>query len=151
MPERQDGRNGAIWNRYIAGHTQAALAEEYGISEVRVCQIIKNVRASIPEQDKSELIQESIELIRRIEREAFTIADMDGAPVAVGKDGSILYDPVTNAVVRDYSGRVKALDLALKANDVLSKRLGLDAAAKTESTSTVRYTLDGVNPNADLK
>jgi hypothetical protein len=152
---RLEGRNGEVWRRHVIhGWTQERCAEHFKISQQYVSEIIATVRASIPAADRAELITASIELIHEVKRQALEIADMAGAPVAVGKDGAILYDPEkTNAdgsavVVRDYSGRLRALDMALKADDVLAKRLGLDAASKTESTATVRYELVGVDPDA---
>ncbi len=50
------------------------------------------------------------------------------------------------AIVRDYAGRLRALDMALKADDTMAKRLGLDAASKVESTATVKYEIVGVDP-----
>jgi DNA-binding XRE family transcriptional regulator len=142
-----EGRNGEIW-RWISlrGKTQAWCAEHYGISQQRVAQIEKDVRDSIPPIDRAELIQESIELIKYVKDQAVAMVEMAGAPVAVGKDGSILYDPETGAVVRDYAARDRALATALKADDTLAKRLGLDAATKTETTATVRYSIEGVAP-----
>jgi hypothetical protein len=153
MPEseskRLEGRNGAIWREHsIHGRTQEYLAEKYGVSQQYISQVVAQVRATIGAPDRSALITESIELIREIQARALEIVDMAGAPVAVGKDGTVLIDPDTGAVVRDYSGRLKAMDTALKASDTLAKRLGLDAAQKIESTSTVSYTLVGVDPEA---
>lgn len=48
-PERLDGRNGAIWRAYLLGRTQEAIAEEHGISQQRVSQVLAEVRASIPD------------------------------------------------------------------------------------------------------
>jgi hypothetical protein len=146
---RLEGRNGKVWRRHVIhGWTQERCAEHFKISQQYVSEIIATVRASIPAADRAELITASIELIHEVKRQALEIADMAGAPVAVGKDGSLLYDPDSSAVVRDYSGRLRALDMALKADDVLAKRLGLDAASKTESTATVRYELVGVDTDS---
>lgn len=146
---RLSDRDGSIWVDFCSGVTQAALARQHGVSEVRIGQIVKSVRDSIPASDRGEILLESLELIRRIQREAIKLVEMTGAPVAVGKDGTVLRDPDTDEVVRDYSLRTKAAELALKANDTLAKRLGLDSPTKIESTARVAYTLEGVNP-ADL-
>lgn len=147
MPERLEGRDGDIWRRYtIYSWTQERIAREYGISRERVSDILERVRASLPETDRSALINASMELIHEVKARALEIADMAGAPVAVGKDGLPLMDPETGAVVRDYSGRLRALETAMKADDVLAKRLGLDAAQKTETTASVRYEVVAVDP-----
>ncbi|MBE4789950.1 sigma factor-like helix-turn-helix DNA-binding protein [Streptomyces caniscabiei] len=51
-PERLEGRNGAIWRAYLEGRTQEAIAEEFGVSQQRVSQIISEVRESIPEVNR---------------------------------------------------------------------------------------------------
>lgn len=143
--DRLVGRNGEVWRWYsIRGKTQEWIAEHYGIDQSYVSRIIKEVRDSIPPIDKAELVQESLELIKEVKARAMEIVDLAGAPVAVGKDGKILYDPVTDEIVRDYAGRLRALDMALKADDTMAKRLGLDAASKVESTATVKYEVVGV-------
>lgn len=145
--DRLEGRNGEVWRWFtIRGKTQEWIAQHYGISNQRVSQIIKEVRDAIPPIDKAELVQESLELIKEVKARAMEIVDMAGAPVAVGKDGVVLYDPVNGEVVRDYAGRLRALDMALKADDTMAKRLGLDAASKVESTATVKYEIVGVDP-----
>lgn len=47
-PERLDGRNGAIWRAYVLGRTQEAIAEEHGVSQQRISQVLAEVRAGIP-------------------------------------------------------------------------------------------------------
>ena len=143
---RLTGRNGAIWREFISGRTQEFLAEKYGITDGRVSQIIKDVRAAVPPADRGEMLQESLELIREVRAKAMELVEMAGAPVAVGKDGTVLYDPETGELVRDYSLRLKALDTAMKASDVEAKRLGLDSPTRIESSASVRYTLEGVDP-----
>ena len=49
---RLDGRNGAVWAGYLSGRSQYALAEEFGISQQRVSQIIKDARETIGEVDR---------------------------------------------------------------------------------------------------
>jgi DNA-binding CsgD family transcriptional regulator len=148
---RLEGRNGEVWRlSVIRGKTNAWIAEHFGISEARVSQIVSDVRASVPVVDKQAMLEESLELIRYVKDQAIAIAELAGAPVAVGKDGTVLIDPATGIEVRDYSGRIRALETALKADDVMAKRFGLDAATKVESSATVRYELIGVDTE-DLK
>lgn len=59
--ERLTGRNGAIWQAYLLGHTQESIGAEHGISTQRVSQIIKAVRESIPEEDVAELRRVDLE------------------------------------------------------------------------------------------
>lgn len=124
--------------------TQERIAEDLGISPQRVSQIIAEIRASIDPVDKQQMIAASLELIAYVKNSAIEMAEMAGAPVFVGKDGQIGYDEAGN-VVRDYSLRDRALKTALAADDVMAKRLGLDAATKTEVTGQVRYEIVGVD------
>jgi len=143
---RHEGRNGEVWHRYaVRMQSQERIAEDLGISQVRVSQIIAEVRASVPAVDKQQMIAASLELIAYVKNSAIEMAEMAGAPVAVGKDGVPLYDPETGEVVRDFALRDRALKTALAADDVMAKRLGLDAATKTEVTGQVRYEIVGVD------
>ena len=141
-----DGRNGEVYHRYaVRMQSQEQIAEELSISQQRVSQIIAEVQASLDPVDKGKMIAASLELIAYVKNSAIEMAEMAGAPVAVGKDGEILVDPDTGQVVRDYALRDRALKTALAADDVMAKRLGLDAATKTEVSGQVRYEIAGVN------
>jgi transcriptional regulator with XRE-family HTH domain len=124
--------------------SQERIADDLGITPQRVSQIIAEVRASVPAVDKQQMIASSLELIAHVKDQALELVEMAGAPIFVGKDGSIAYDEKGN-VVRDYSMRINALKTALAADDVMAKRLGLDAATKTEVSGSVRYEIAGVD------
>ena len=51
-PERLEGRNGEVWRLYLQGHTQESLAEQFGVSQQRISQVINEVRESIPEVNR---------------------------------------------------------------------------------------------------
>ena len=59
--ERLSGRNGQIWQAYLLGHTQEAIAAEHGISQQRVAQILREIRKSIPDEDVAELRRVDLE------------------------------------------------------------------------------------------
>jgi len=61
--DRLAGRNGAIWQAYVRGSCQDAIAARFGISQQRVSQVIKDVRDSIPEETKQEIVTREIELL----------------------------------------------------------------------------------------
>lgn len=125
---RLEGRNGQVWRRHVIdGQTQAAVALEFGIGQQRVSQIIAQVRASIPEQDRSEMVQDTMEVLSELHRTAMDLMRMAGAPVTAGKDGSVVYDPETNQPVRDYSLRLNALKGALAVSESMRRLVGLDA------------------------
>lgn len=143
---RLDGRNGEVYHRYtVRMQSQEKIAEELDLSQQRVSQIIREVQDALDPVDKGKLISASLELISYVKNSAIELAEMAGAPVAVGKDGETQIDPETGEVVRDYSLRLNALKAALAADDVMAKRLGLDAATKTEVSGQVRYEIVGVD------
>ena len=150
-----EGRAGQIWQLYaVKRWTQEAIGRELGISQQRVSQELAAVRAAIPPPDIAAMRTASIEMYQDIARRAYELAELEGAPVTAGKDGGVVYDPSielpdgTHPVVRDYGGRLAALKLARDTDAELRKLLGLDAATRVESTSTVRYVLEGTDPEA---
>lgn len=52
MPDRLDERDHEIWQRYVAGWTQARLAAEYSVSQQRISQVLAEVRESIPDDGR---------------------------------------------------------------------------------------------------
>jgi hypothetical protein len=121
------------------------IADDLNLSVQRISQIIAEVQRSIGPVDREKMIQESIELIKFVKDQAIDIIEMAGAPVFVGKDGTIARDE-NGEVVRDYSGRIAASKLALDADNTIAKRLGLDAATKTEVTGNMRVEIVGIDP-----
>jgi transcriptional regulator with XRE-family HTH domain len=130
--DRLLGRNGAIWLGYCRGKTQEALAQEHGITQGRVSQIIKEVRDTIPELDRAEMVQKSLDLLERLQAGALEIWDMAPAPVTVGQYGEILRDPDSDEVIRDHAGRLRALETAVKVGKEIRQLVGLDAAQKLD-------------------
>jgi hypothetical protein len=124
-----EGRNGAVWRECIInGRTQEDVGQELGMSQQRVSQIIAQVRASIPDRDRAELVQDSLEVLRELQTTAMELMRMVGAPVTAGKDGDVVYDPESNEAVRDYSLRLNALKGVLSVNESVRRLVGLDAA-----------------------
>jgi hypothetical protein len=140
-----EGRNGEIYRKYtVYRWTQAKIAEHYGIAQSRVHQIIKAVQATIPKHDLAEMRQQSLELYAELTARALEIADLVPAPVFVGKDGAIAYDEDGN-VVRDYSGKLRAMETAARFDQETRKLMGLDAASKSEVMSQVKYEIVGLS------
>lgn len=143
-----EGRAGRVWKLYaVKRWTQERIAKELGVSQQMVSRILADVRAALPAVDKAAMIQKSIELHEHIIAEMHALAEMEGAPVTSGKDGDVVRDPDSDAIVRDYGGRLAALRLAMNAEEQLRKLTGIDAASKVESTAHVRYELIGVDPD----
>jgi hypothetical protein len=140
-----EGRNGEIYRAVaIYQKTREAVAEEYGISRQRVDQIVEKVRKELPAHDLDEMREETLELYREMNRRTLEMVDLIPAPVFVGKDGDIALDE-RGQVVRDYSGRMKAIELALKITEQRRKLMGLDAAQKSEVGGSVKFEIVGVN------
>jgi predicted DNA-binding protein (UPF0251 family) len=127
--------------------SQRVIAEKYGLSQERIGQILRGVRDKLPPVDLEAVRQKALALHEDVIRRAYELAEMNGAPVTAGKDGSVVYDPESGAVVRDYAGKLNALQLALKADEARRKLLGADAATKTEVTGSVRYEVVGIDPS----
>lgn len=147
LPRKLEGRNGEIWHLYaVRGWTQERIAEDLGISQPRVSQILDKIFSDPALQpDKKKILAASLELIAHVKDQALEIADLAGAPVYVGKDGVVAVDPDDGSIVRDYSGRLNALRMALAADDTIAKRLGLDSAVKIEQSGGYRIEVVGVD------
>lgn len=147
MPEEEE-RNAAIYRlRVVNRLTFSEIGERYGISYQRAWQIVQEYAASLPPIDVEAMRRRSLELHEATQRMALELAEQEGAPVFVGKDGSIAYDEAGN-VVRDYALRLSALETARKADLEIRKLHGLDAATKIEQSGTVRYEVAGVDLDA---
>lgn len=100
MDERLDGRAGVIWQAYIAGLTQEAIAAEHGISQQRVSQILAAVREVIPADARQDALLLDLERLDRL-----VVAFM---PLADGGD-------------------VKAAGVVLRVTERRARALGYDA------------------------
>lgn len=118
--ERLEGRTGQVWQLYIDGNTQQAIAERFDISQSHVSKILAEVRASIPQQTRDEIVRERVEQLAKF-RMVLAEAANDGDP--------------------------QAIQMALKVQEREAKLLGLDSAVKQEVDATVQYRIVGVNPN----
>lgn len=121
---RLAGRNGEIWRAYCRGATQAALAEEFGISQQRVSQIIAEVRDSIPMEERESTLKQEIDLLRDLRRDVLSLWDAD-APNLVS-NGRVIEG------VKDHGGRLAALARAESLTARLHKITGIEAAQKVD-------------------
>jgi transcriptional regulator with XRE-family HTH domain len=130
MARKKEGRNGEVWRLYCQGVTQDALAERFQVSQARISQIVQEVRASIPEVDRAQLLMREVEFLDQARVAFMELADAE-MPPAFDKNGAILFDEKGN-VVRDVATRLAALEAAQRTGDRLAKRLGLDATVKVD-------------------
>lgn len=139
-------REAEVWELYTGQQMRVGkIAELLGISVQRVSQLTASCRAKMPPVDRTEMRRRLIDLKEGVIERALSLAELEGAPMVAGKDGDVIYDPVSHEVVRDYSLRIQAYKLALEASRELRRLEGLDAAQKTETSATVRYVLEGVD------
>lgn len=152
MTRRLDGRNGRVWELTIRGWTQERIAEDLGIGQQRVSQIIASVRASLPKDDKDALRQTTAELYDDFLAKLAELADADpipaysngrpivaewckgesgGCPTCEGSDRH----PVQYA--EDHSGRVKAIEAAVKLSESKRRMLGIDEPTSVVVTADV--------------
>lgn len=132
--DRLAGRNGQIWQKYISGRTMESLADEYGLTKGRISQIVTEVRDSIPEEKRADIVKRQVDFLEKLQAD---VAELFYAPLppAFDKNGSILYDD-EGKVVRDATGRLNALAGVLKVMDRHARLLGTDAATKLDANVT---------------
>lgn len=146
----EDERNAAIYRlRVVNRLTCTEIGARFDISQQRVSQIVAAYAAALPPIDAEAMRRRSLELHEATQRMAMELAEREGAPVFVGKDGSIAREPGPDgAIVRDYALRLQALETARKADVEIRKLHGLDAATKQEISGSVRYEVAGVDLDA---
>lgn len=138
-------RDHDMWVLSCRGVKQHEIARRFGIAQGTVSTAINRYRATLPPLDLAKEREEAYEMLRNLQAGALEIFDLAAAPVVAGKDGDIVYDPETHEVVRDHAGRLAALLAGVRVNKEIRVLLGLDAATKVESDTTVRYVLEGVD------
>jgi hypothetical protein len=129
MARRLEGRNGSIYRAYILGTTQEELAAQHGLSQERVSQIIREVVASIPEEDLAERRKRTLDVLDVIGREMAAIMDAPAAQ-AYSNGRPMVNDDGTP--ILDYGSRMAAADRLVKITERQAKLLGLDAAQKVD-------------------
>lgn len=144
---RTELRDMEIYEARIRGARIAELAEKYGLDQSRISAICTEVRRTLPERSREELIAASLDQLEFLREKVIELAQMEGAPVTAGQLGEILYD-TDGSVVRDYSLRIKAINEAHKLNQTFAKRLGLDAPTESVVKASVQYEVVGLDPEA---
>lgn len=130
--EMRDQRDWDWWRRWISGESQASIARSEGVDQSTVSDGCARVRAQIPPANREDELERSLAMLHELRAGALEVYRSAPAPVFVGKDGIAAQDPVSGEWVRDHSGRMQALGYALKVDDTIARRLGLDAASKID-------------------
>jgi hypothetical protein len=137
-----------IYERRVNGAREDDLAAEFGLSRPRISQICSEVRATLPDEAREDLVKINFAQLEDLREKVLSIVNLNGAPVTAGQHGDVLIDPDTGETVRDYSGQLRAIAEAHRL--VLSKNrmLGLDAPAETVVKAAVQYEIVGIDPEA---
>lgn len=131
MSKRLEGRNGVIWRAYCSGRTQESLAEEHGIAQSRVSQIIAAVRAQLPQEDLADRRARHLETLDAMRVAALELAS---APLAPAYSNGRMMEDEQGRPILDAAPRLAALKHAAAFMDREAKLLGLDAAQKVDVT-----------------
>jgi DNA-binding CsgD family transcriptional regulator len=135
---RLDGRNGEVARRYyLHGHTQQAIADDLGISQSLVSDILKRARTELDGTTRESVKADITARLGQLRESLAELLEMEGAPVTAGKDGTVVNDPETGAVVRDYGLRVNAARELRALDERLAKLHGADEPAKVKTDVTV--------------
>lgn len=125
------------WELYVRGKTQQWIADHYGLDHSTVSDDLRAHADSLGSQGRDMAIKRHEAIMAWAVDELRELATMEGAPVTAGKDGMVVYDPETRAVVRDYAGRQSAIREIRGYLDREAKLLGLNAADKVEVSGAV--------------
>lgn len=148
--ERLKGRNSQIWKLHLEGWTQERIGEKFGISRGRVSQILKQIRASIPQTTRQELIDTEVE---RLDWVTSMCADLMQGTYLLTNGGRIVHeiteyalDDEGNPRIDDFGNPVpaklrklhdpgpvlQAADRFLAASKERRRLLGLDSPKRAE-------------------
>ena len=132
--DRLAKRNTAIWRAYVNGKSQQAIADEYGISQSQISNIIADIRDTLPETDRAHLVQRETEFLDQLRAEVLDLWHAHPIPAYSNGKPIMMWDGET--IAEDHTGRLAALDRAIRLHERLSKLLALDAAVKHAVTVT---------------
>lgn len=134
--ERLDGRNGAVWRRFCDGASQYRIADEFGISQQRVSQIINVARSEIDTVTREEHFAAELEFLHDLKADMMQQVRAPLPPAFHSRTGTVMVDPRDGTIILDDSSRIAAVDRAIKLHERVSKLLGLDAPTKADLTVT---------------
>jgi hypothetical protein len=124
---RTADRDYDIWQRYTDGQTQETIATHYNLNQGTVSRIIARMRDDIPIEERRARQRRQLADIDHLREQALELADAEPIP-AFSQGRPILRADGTPA--EDHTGRVRAMDLAVKLQEREAKALGLDAATR---------------------
>jgi len=120
-----------VWQAYLNGATQDAIAERFGISQARVSQILAEVRASIPDEAVDDLRKVEADRVAMLYAETMKILNSHHPLVSVQR-GTVIRDDETGERLEDVGPKIAAINTALRIHERVAKTFGLDAPSKSE-------------------
>lgn len=133
------GRAGIIWKLHIAGASETTIGQrlpDFGypaLSQQRVSDIVREIKASLPAPDKADILRREIELLETLRVDVLKLWDSDPAP-AYSAGRPVLDD--NGKTVADHSGRLAALNALINLHTKLDNLLGLAAPKRQEVAIT---------------
>lgn len=138
VPRRLDGRNGEIARRYfLRGQSQREIADDLGIGQQRVSEILTEIKKDIAGTTKESVRADITARLSQLRESMAELIEMDGAPVTAGKDGTVVLDPESGVVVRDYALRVNAARELRALDERLAKLHGADEPTRVTQNVTI--------------
>jgi hypothetical protein len=132
-------RRAEEWDLYVQGWTQPQIAQRYGLDQSTVSDDLRLYREAFPPETREQRIAAHQAGLAWATRRLRELAELPAPPVTAGKDGFVVRDPDTDAIVRDYGlQRQAALDL-VRLQEREAKLLGLNAADKVEVSGSVTF------------
>lgn len=131
---------------YLRGEPQAEIAGRYGITQQAVSQAIKYAQRDMSPEDISTLKGAATAMIVDLLDIHYERAAAEDLPPAFFQ-GAPLKDENGN-IVRDARSSRDATDTVIKLLQRLAAMHGTDAATKADVNTSVRYTYEGVDPDA---
>lgn len=125
---RTADRDFDIWLRYGEGETQEEIAAHYGITHQRVSQIIARMRDDIPVEERRARQRRALADLDHMRAEILSLVDADPIPAYSNGKPILLADGET--IAEDHTGRLHAVDRAVKLQEREAKALGTDAATR---------------------
>lgn len=140
-------RDAIVWEEYAGGGvTMAELAIRHGVTEGTISRIVNRMRNSIPLEQR--IARQNRALAEMDEARAALLAIMRAEPAPAYSNGHPIYMP-DGTLARDYSARMKAIDLLETLHAREARALGTDAPTRIQAeVRTVNYVIEGVNMEA---
>lgn len=128
--DRTAARDQEIFTKYLFGHTQVELAEEYGLAQSAISRIINKLRESVTLPTREDLVKRSVARLDALLKKAWAVAEAEHLAVSHGR---VIYDPRTGEPMKDHAPLLQAIDRIVRLEERVAKLLGLDAADRLES------------------